>query len=295
MDWFRWHHGTASDLKFTIIAKRSGQSRGIVLACWAFILEYASTRDDRGSVAGIDPEEIACCLDVEIDQVEKILSAMSEKELIAEGRLTGWNKRQPQREDDSAAERKRRWKEKQQLAELEHIENATERNGTQGNAPEKIREDKNIKTMPEKNPPACPPVINLKKQEHNQRLTWFKNWFVWSCQEITGSRYAFAKSDGCMLDQMLKAVGISELVERSSFYLTLTDETRFPRGAPTIKGLNTMLNQLAGKDGQDLARRDGLLPAAKISLKHFTPWKEPTCQTSTSKTSDQTATQAATG
>ena len=107
MDWFRWHHGTVADPKFSIIAKRSGQPRHVVIACWSAILEYASTRDDRGSVAGIDPEEIAIVLEIEIEQVEAILTAMNAKVMIdQDSRLSGWDKRQPKREDATGAERK---------------------------------------------------------------------------------------------------------------------------------------------------------------------------------------------
>lgn len=300
MDWFRWHHGTVSDPKFMIIAKKSGQSVAAVIAVWAAILERASRSDLRGNIDGFDFESYDLHFGLDDGACELIVKAMEDKGLLEchamSRNVTAWNKRQPKREDEGALERKRQQRERNKT-EKETTEKQTvmemSRNVTQCHA----REDKilkELKDMPEeKHSPAKPLVLDIKKQEHNQRLTWFKNWFVWACQEVTGSRYAFSKADGCMLDQMLKAVGIGELVERSSYYLTLTDETRFPRGAPTIKGLNTMINQLAGKDGQTQARLEGLLPQSNISLKNFTPWRD-SCQISTSGTSGQTVTQQAT-
>jgi len=58
----------------------------------------------------------------------------------------------------------------------------------------------------------------------------------------------------------------------------MPDEQRFPRGSPTIPGLASMLNQIAGKDTDMTlvaARRLGILPPEGTPLNHFTPWKEP--------------------
>lgn len=130
MEWFRWYHGTTTDAKFTVIARRSKQHRTVVIAVWSAILEYASSRKERGSVFDIDLEEVAAALDLATEQVEAVYSAMVEKEMIDGGRLKNWAKRQPKREDETGAERKERWKQRQQE---ERNTNGTypERTGTQ--------------------------------------------------------------------------------------------------------------------------------------------------------------------
>jgi hypothetical protein len=284
MDWFRWHHGTAADLKFTMVAKRSGQLRGIVLATWAYLLEYASTRDDRGSVAGVDTEEIACCLDITIDDVEQILSAMTEKNLISDDRLSGWEKRQPQREDDSNSERQRRYKEKQRLANIETQSNAEVTHGnaevTQGNAPEKRREEKNIKPSPEISPASVPAsLVNPKPKKPpagDPRHAWLSRWWCWSFESVTGDRYVYGKIDAGIIATLLKKLDFPQTVERACKYLLMTDEQRFPRGAPTLTGLQYHINKLAGsfdEKTENLALAHRLLPPPGTPLPDYKPWE----------------------
>lgn len=137
MEWFRWYHGTTTDAKFTVIARRSGQHRTVVLAVWSSVLEYASSRKDRGSVVGLDLEEVAAGLDLDLEQVEAVCAVMREKGVISDDRLANWTKRQPKREDATAADRKERWRQRQkagQGADIEGEEPEEERSGTQGNA-----------------------------------------------------------------------------------------------------------------------------------------------------------------
>jgi hypothetical protein len=60
-------------------------------------------------VSKIDPEEIAAAYDYDEADVAKVLAAMRHKELLIDknNMLTGWNKRQVSREDETAIERKR--------------------------------------------------------------------------------------------------------------------------------------------------------------------------------------------
>ena len=159
MEWFRWYHGTVSDPKFAVIAKKSGQPKHVVLAVWAMVIEYASSRDDRGSIIGLDADELSVTLDLETDQIEAVLSAMMNRGLFSDNKLKNWEKRQPKREDATAAERKERWKNKNASERIGTQENASERIGTQENASERIgtqenawnvqeqrREEKNIRT-----------------------------------------------------------------------------------------------------------------------------------------------------
>jgi HNH endonuclease len=42
IDWFRWHHGTVTDQKFPLVARRAGATVAEVIAVWACLLEHGS-------------------------------------------------------------------------------------------------------------------------------------------------------------------------------------------------------------------------------------------------------------
>lgn len=110
IDWFRWHHGSVTDPKFALVAKRSGARLGDVVTLWAFLLEQSSASDDRGSIGPLDMESIELLLDLQDGQCMRILDAMCARGLITDHRISRWDKRQPRRErpdDSNATERKR--------------------------------------------------------------------------------------------------------------------------------------------------------------------------------------------
>ena len=115
IDWFRWHHGSVIDPKFQLVAKRAGARLGDVIAVWSFLLESASASSDRGSVESIDFETLDFMFDMESGASQRIVDAMNQRGLIADGRIASWEKRQPKRErdDDSSAERKRQQRERE--------------------------------------------------------------------------------------------------------------------------------------------------------------------------------------
>lgn len=113
IDWFRWHHGSVIDPKFQLIAKKSNARFGDVIAVWAFILESASTASERGDFGPIDCESIDFMLSAEDGTAQRIIDAMTARGLLEGSRVCSWEKRQPKREDDTAAERKRRQRERQ--------------------------------------------------------------------------------------------------------------------------------------------------------------------------------------
>lgn len=112
-DWLRLWHDMPTDPKFRTIAKKSGQSISEVMSVYIHLLVSASRNVTRGHV-DVTTEDISSALDIEEDAVSSILNAM-EGRVIDENRLSGWEKRQPKREDfgdsesgaKSAAERKR--------------------------------------------------------------------------------------------------------------------------------------------------------------------------------------------
>ena len=130
MEWFRWYHGTVTDPKWRVIAKRAGCTVGNVVAVWATMLEDASANaTERGELHGWCSEDIAALLDMDPGQVEAIREAMQGKVLEGD-RMPAWDKRQPKREDGSA-ERARAWRERKKAEK--------ERDGTQTNAGERKR------------------------------------------------------------------------------------------------------------------------------------------------------------
>lgn len=109
IDWFRWHHGSVTDPKFQLVAKRSGTRLPDVLAVWAYLLEQASAAIERGQFGEIDAEAVDCLFGFDDGVTKAILDTMQSRGLVDGGALTSWEKRQPkrEREDNSAAERKR--------------------------------------------------------------------------------------------------------------------------------------------------------------------------------------------
>lgn len=121
MGWFRSYDGISTDAKYLLIAQRSGQPVGDVVAVWLHVLDMANQRDtsERGMVDHIDVEALAAFLQRPVEDIEAILTAMRAPKrdgspgMIAGDRVTAWRKRQPLREDDGAAERKRRQRDRE--------------------------------------------------------------------------------------------------------------------------------------------------------------------------------------
>lgn len=115
IDWFRWHHGSVTDPKFQLIAKKSGASLPDVLAVWAYVLEQASANETRGNHGEIDSEAVDCMFGFDDGQTEAILNVMQSRGLLIDGRVSSWDKRQPKRErdTDNSAERTRAYRERQ--------------------------------------------------------------------------------------------------------------------------------------------------------------------------------------
>lgn len=114
IDWFRWHHGSATDPKFRVVAKQAGCRTSDVVAVWAMLLEAASTNElDRGALGRLDFDAVDMAFDLEDGTAARIHARMVERGLISGGRVAAWDKRQPRRErDDDSTERVRRHRER---------------------------------------------------------------------------------------------------------------------------------------------------------------------------------------
>ena len=122
IDWFRWHHGSVTDPKFQLVARKSKQALASVIAVWAFLLEQASASEERGTFGSIDGEAIDCLLGLEDGATGAILAAMGERGLVEDGSVSAWEKRQPKRErtDNTNTERSRAYRAKQHQATPEN-------------------------------------------------------------------------------------------------------------------------------------------------------------------------------
>lgn len=121
--WVRLWAGSTTDPKWQTIARKSGQPRYLVIALFTHLLMVANDAEIRGDIHDLSIEDTASALDCDEEQVAAIIQAM-EGRVIDDWRLTGWDKRQPLREDvgddktgaKSAAERKREQREREKLA-----------------------------------------------------------------------------------------------------------------------------------------------------------------------------------
>lgn len=111
IDWCRLWHDMPSDPKFRAVAKRAGRPTAEVLALFTAMLTNASGNDEqRGTLRNWSHEDMGVALDIEPEHAEAIFNAMQGK-LLEGDRLTGWERRQPKREDGSA-ERAKEWRER---------------------------------------------------------------------------------------------------------------------------------------------------------------------------------------
>jgi len=116
MDWFRWHHGSVTDQKFQLVAKKSGASVAEVIGVWATLLEAASMADERGVHGVLDFESLDCSLGLSDGMAQQIYNLMADRALVdpqTHG-IKAWSRRQPLRERDdlTATDRKRTQRER---------------------------------------------------------------------------------------------------------------------------------------------------------------------------------------
>lgn len=159
--WLRLWHDMPNDPKWRTIARVSGQPISAVLAVYIHLLVIASNATERGRTQNVCSEDLASALDLDTEQIDSILSAMQGRVLDGDA-VSGWAKRQVEREDGSA-ERAKRWREAQKEAK-QTKPNATERKQTPDTDTDTETEKKRISTpeqvggaLPE---PVCTKPVN---------------------------------------------------------------------------------------------------------------------------------------
>lgn len=138
-DWFRSWHGAPTDNKWLVIARKAGVAPGVVSAVVWALLDYASQCGERGTIAGFDVETYAAFSGFDEAQVQAVIDALKDKEIIdPDGGFKNWKKRQPKREDNSSTERSREFRQRQKENERGETQcNAAQREATL----DKSRED----------------------------------------------------------------------------------------------------------------------------------------------------------
>lgn len=97
--WLRLWHDMPNDPKWRTISRISGEPISLVQAMYLHLLVDASRNALRGYVT-VTVEDIASALDVTPLQITSIFDAM-ESRVLENGHLSGWENRQPKREDFS--------------------------------------------------------------------------------------------------------------------------------------------------------------------------------------------------
>ena len=147
--WLRLWHEMPTDPKFRTVARVAEQPVALVISIFLHLLVAASVCPDRGDASALSVEDVATALDVSEADVEAILAAMQGR-LLDGRRVTGWKKRQPEREDNSrdrvAAHRARK---RNARATTETPSQSVKREVTQRNAPDKDKDkDKEREGLP---------------------------------------------------------------------------------------------------------------------------------------------------
>lgn len=121
-DWLRLWHDMPTDPKWRTVARISKQPISLVISVYICLLVDASRNVTRGH-ATVTHEDLASQLDVTEDEIHAVLSAMNGRVIDENLYLTGWEKRQPKKEDSGnqngakpSSERKSEQREHEKIA-----------------------------------------------------------------------------------------------------------------------------------------------------------------------------------
>jgi ribosomal protein L12E/L44/L45/RPP1/RPP2 len=194
--WCRLWNDMPADLKWLTIARKSGQRVGDVMAVYVFLMVSANKSSKRGIADDFKPDDVAGFLQIDEQDVNAIINAMQGK--VLDGmHLTGWEKRQPLREDGSA-ERAREWREQKR---------------TQANANERPDTDTDKESDTDTEGETSPPIVPPEKGEQRERATTLslfeRFWAAYPKKKSKGQAektWAKLKVDEQLLTVMLAAI-----------------------------------------------------------------------------------------
>lgn len=214
MDWLRLWHDMPNDPKWRTIARVSSQPIALVQAMYVHLLVDASRNVTRGHVT-VTKEDIASALDVTDEQVEAVFSAMQGRVLDGE-KLSGWEGRQPKREDagnpesgaKSAAQRKRDQRERER-------KEAEEKSGHDQSHAVTNGHDREEERRLEDSPP--PPIYADDVFDSRSKFCMTQDWLP--CEKSFQAVLAMNAMAGQTLNADL-------LLEFKSFWIASPDEHR---------------------------------------------------------------------
>lgn len=152
--WVRLWEDMPTDPKWRVVARRAGRPMSEVIA--VFVLMMTTADPSTGALGGWDDEDAAAALDMDVMAVAAIRKAMEGKTIDGD-RLSGWEKRQPKRQDDVSTDRVRAFRERKKADETQVKRNETEPE-TRCNAPEEMREETDTETEEERAAQPVSPV-----------------------------------------------------------------------------------------------------------------------------------------
>ncbi len=242
-DWVRLWHDMPTDPKWRTIARKSGQPLPCIIALFNLMMVSASQNaGDRGTLLGWDDEDAAAALDMEPEDVTAIREAMQGKVLDGD-RLTGWERRQPKREDNSAERVKAHRERKRTERDATEREETPPSNGvTQCNAPETdaetdaedmeakascasddapaLKPEHIMEVWNESAPRLGKPCVRTLTPERRQLLkARIGQYQLGDFQEVFGKieRSAFLRGDtgwhGCTFDWVFKKANFQKILE----------------------------------------------------------------------------------
>ena len=205
MQWVRLWQDMPTDPVWRTISKRSGQPIALVMAVFNFMMVTA--KDEDGYITGFDDEDVATALDVETEQVKAVKDAMQGKVLDGDY-LTGWEKRQPRREDEGSTARSRKHREAKKNKSDENQGvldsgtqcNAMQRNATRRNAPDAEAEEDSDSTSTTTSARAR--NQNPEKTKLPSVSAYFQNHALQNNTEFIGKTFSLSKDQ---IDQLLRA------------------------------------------------------------------------------------------
>jgi hypothetical protein len=106
--WYRAYEGTVTDAKLGEVALVAGCSRSVAIAAWHCILESACTSNDGGRFKATS-RNVAVTLQEQVATVDAVFKELENLEMIKNGYVVAWSRRQYQ--SDSSTERSRKHRE----------------------------------------------------------------------------------------------------------------------------------------------------------------------------------------
>lgn len=270
IEWFRLWHDMPNDPKWRTVARTSGQPISLVLSVALHLMVDASRNVTRGHVT-VTAEDVASALDVTDEAIEAIFKAMQGRVLDGD-RLSGWERRQPKREDagnpetgaKSAAERKQAQREREKQAQ-EADGKGADSSGHEASRDVTLdtdtdtdtdKEKKNQKTEGAVAPAPSVPGTDGQGSPANPRNA-----------DGSGSADPAAADGGKGADKLPRALGVRELVAEGVERQHAEDwlKVRTAKRAP--------LTQTAWDDVKAEAAKAGITPADAVRVSATNSWQ----------------------